>query len=290
VRVRIRNGPAVAHYPPGATLGPRVLPCFEYVWMLTGRAEWRYASDGGDPAGAQPLTLQPGMLLLTRPGLREHYSWDPSRSCVHAYVTFYIDEPGPLGPPDGWPTIRWHSEGDPLAALCRYLLWLGGADSGRTLDVLGWLVDLFVNGPFAGDGQATLPEHIVPLVDHLRAIWRDGVMRPPSLHDMASAAHVSPGHLARLFRGRYGIGPVSAIELIRLARAAILLERSNLTVGAISQACGFVNPFHFSRRFSLAYGLPPRAYRASRPLAPLEPVRRAGLLTLAQPLLGDEAL
>jgi transcriptional regulator GlxA family with amidase domain len=113
-------------------------------------------------------------------------------------------------------------------------------------------------------------------------------MRPLSLEDMASAAHVSSGHLARIFRRRFGIGPVRAVELIRLARAAILLQRSNLTVGAIAQACGFANPFHFSRRFSIAYGLPPRAYRSSRSGEPLEPVRRAGLLTLAQPLLGDE--
>lgn len=290
--MRIRNGPAVAHYPPGATLGPRELPCFEYVWMLSGHAEWRCACDGTDPIAAQPLALQPGMLLLSRPGLQEHYSWDANRSCVHAYVSFYLDDAGSLGPSDGWPTIRRFSAGDPLAALCRYLLWLGGTDSARgparTRDVLGWLVDLYVNGPFAGDAGATLPERIVPLVEQLCAIWRGGVMRPLSLHDMASAARVSPGHLARLFRGRYGIGPVSAIELIRLARAAILLERSNLTVGAISEACGFANPFHFSRRFRVAYGVPPRVYRAARPGEPLDPVRRAGLLGLAQPLLGDE--
>jgi AraC-like DNA-binding protein len=241
---------------------------------------------------APPLGLEPGMLLLTRPGLREHYSWDRDRPCVHAYVTFYVDGAAALGAPDGWPSIRRLTAGDPLEALCRYLLWLGGTEapgaSERTVDVLGWLLDLFLDGPFAIDAGGALPAHLRPLVDHLRAAWRDGRMQPPGVAEMAAAAKVSPGHLARIFRRRFGIGPVAAVEAVRLARAAMLLQRSNLSVGAIAEACGFANPFHFSRRFRAAYGQPPRAYRDLRPEEPLEPVRRAGLLAFAQPLLGED--
>ncbi|GAA3774177.1 hypothetical protein GCM10022225_72380 [Plantactinospora mayteni] len=292
VRVRIRNGPAVAHYPPGATLGPRVLPCFEFVWMLAGRASWQYSEAGGDPSATREHTLAPGKLLLSRPGLRERYAWDPDQPCVHAYVTFYLDESGPLGTPTRWPLIRPLSAADPLPALCRYLLWLGGTDvdgaPARTPEVLGWLLELFVNGPVADAADAALPEHLVRLADHLRATWRGGPALALRLDEMASAARVSPGHLARIFRQEFGLGPVGAVELIRLARAAILLERSNLSVGAISEACGFVNPFHFSRRFRSAYGTAPRGYRTSRPLDPLDPVRRAGLLALAQRLLVED--
>ena len=291
VAVRVRNGPAVAQYPPGAALGPRVLPCFEFVWMLTGRASWQYSLEDTEP---ETVALQPGVLALSRPGFREHYVWDPDHACAHGYVSFYVDESGPLGSPDSWPAVRELS--DPLAALCRYLVWLSGTDSpaapARTLDVLGWLLDLYVNGPVADEEDDAVPEHIVRLIDHLRVTWHDGPAdrgtRPLSLDEMAAAARVSPGHLARIFRQRFGTGPVAAVELIRLAHAAILLQRSNLTVGAIAGVCGFVNPFHFSRRFRTAYGLSPRAYRMSRPLDPLEPVRRAGLLPLARRLLVED--
>ncbi|MEV0720557.1 helix-turn-helix transcriptional regulator [Asanoa sp. NPDC050611] len=277
LRVRVRNGPAVAHYPPGATLGPRVLPCFEFVWMLTGRASWRRTGD--DPVTHE---LRPGQLLLTRPGVREHYTWDPDRPCTHAYVTFYVDDPGPLGPPEAWPLVRDLAT-DPLPALCRYLLRTGEP---RTAQVLAWLLDLFVAGPLP-DPADDLPEHVDRLVDHLRAAWSDGVCRPLELAELAAAAHVSPGHLARLFRERYGRGPVGAVELVRLARAAVLLERSNLSVAAVAAACGFVNAFHFSRRFRQAYGCAPRDYRADRPADPLDPVRRAGLFPVARRLLAD---
>ncbi|GIH15116.1 helix-turn-helix transcriptional regulator [Rugosimonospora africana] len=295
--IRVRNGPAVAHYPPGATLGPRVLPGYEYVWMLRGNATWRYAPDGGDPMSAPPLGLEPGMLLLARPGPREHYAWDRDRPCVHGYVSFYVDDVAWVDgaaprAPEGWPLIRRFSAGDPIEALCRYLLWLGGTDAPgaaeRTVDVLGWLLDLFVNGPVAADAGDALPAHLRPLVDYLRAAWRDGRMRPPGMAELAAAANVSPGHLARIFRQRFGTGPVAAVEAVRLARAAMLLQRSNISVGAIAEVCGFANPFHFSRRFRAAYGLPPRAYRQLRPEEPLEPVRRAGLLPLARPLLGED--
>ncbi|GHE79311.1 hypothetical protein GCM10017786_06430 [Amycolatopsis deserti] len=282
--IRVRNGPAVAHYPPGATLGPRVLPCFEFVWMLRGRAGW-----SGGPA---THALEPGVLLLARPGVPESYTWDPDRPCAHGFVTFYLDEPGALGsPPREWPSIRRFTAGDPVGALCRYLLRLAGTDDerapARIADVLGWLTDLFVHGPLTGE-DTPLPGHLAPLADHLRRSWRDGPARPPALAEMAAAAGVSPGHLARIFRRRYGAGPVGAVELIRLARAAILLQRSNLTVSAIAEACGFVNPFHFSRRFRATYGVPPREYRAAPPVEPLAPIRRAGLLDLARPLLGED--
>ncbi|GAA5179294.1 hypothetical protein GCM10023322_08860 [Rugosimonospora acidiphila] len=288
IRARLRNGPAVAHYPPGATLGPRVLPCFEFVWMLRGQASHEYDDDSGRHAH----TIAPGQLLLSRPTAREHYAWDRDRGCVHAYVTFYLDDPGPLDAPGGWPTVRQLSTADPMAALCRYLLWLGGTDAPRAParidEVLGWLLDLFVDGPVTDLDDAPLPEHILRLADHVRAVWTTDGTRALRLDELASAARVSAGHLTRMFRQRFGPGPVGAVELIRLARAAILLQRSNLNIGEVSDACGFANPFHFSRRFRAAYGVAPRGYRADRLRDPLDPVRRSGLLPLARRLLVED--
>jgi AraC family transcriptional regulator len=292
--VVVRTGPEVAHYPPGATFGPRTLIDYEFVWLLAGSARW--ACDEPSRTPAEPPTrlhLRPGTLLLARPGMRDRFTWDPTRASLHAFVHFRVDEAdiATLGPPETWPISRALTPGDPLAALCRYSLWLGrGApypgQNDRTADVLGFLLDLFVRGPVpADDAGDPIHPHLARLADHIRTTWRDGGTKPLALAEMATAAGISTGHLSRLFRAEYAVGPVAAIEMVRLARRATLLQRSNLAVGAVASACGFANPFHFSRRFRAVYGVPPRTYRTDRgsddPLAPLTP---AGLLPLAHRL------
>jgi AraC-like DNA-binding protein len=107
-----------------------------------------------------------------------------------------------------------------------------------------------------------------------------------SVPELAAAANLSAGHLHRLFRQRYACGPAYALDLVRLARAATALLRTNATIAEIASDCGYSNPYHFSRRFSLAYGQPPGTFRRRRQLSdPLAPVRAAGLLAVARRLL-----
>ena len=229
---------------------------------------------------------------MSRPGFREHYFWDPDHACAHAYVSFYVDESGPLGASEGWPLIRDLS--DPLAALCRYLLWLGGTDTTAARGAYAstcWAGSSTCSstGPARPTRQTTCCPNTScgSSTTCARPGARAGAGAAASKR-WPSAARVSPGHLARMFRQTFGLGPVGAVELIRLARAAILLQRSNLSVGAVSEVVGFANPFHFSRRFRAAYGTAPRTYRTARPQDPLDPVRRAGLLALAQRLLVED--
>ena len=284
----LRTGPEIAQYPPRTTFGPRTLVDFEFVWLLRGSARW--------DCDEHHLDLRPGTLLLARPGMRDHFRWDPDRTSTHAYVHFRVPDTGELGAPDDWPLTRSLSPADPMAALCGYALWLGSGTPrpgpSRTAHVLTWLLDLFVRGPVPGDveGHTVLSPHLVRLADHVAATWRSGPARPLPLAELADAVGVSPGHLSRVFRAEYAVGPVAAVELVRLARAATLLQRSNLTVGAVATACGFANPFHFSRRFRATYGVPPRTYRRTQAADdPLAPVARAGLLALAHRLLVENA-
>ena len=83
-------------------------------------------------------------------------------------------------------------------------------------------------------------------------------------------------------RQNYGCGPAHALELVRLSRAAMIVQRSNATLAEIARASGFANPYHLSRRFRAAYGVPPGRYRRDQPTAdPQAPVRDAGLHQVA---------
>jgi AraC family transcriptional regulator len=275
------TGGGVAVYPPAATFGPRRLVDFEFVWLLQGAAEWCYEQ------GAS-VSLTPGSLLLARPGMLDSFSWHRTRSTRHAYLHFRLDGQLPRLPdPALWPLVRTLPDDDPLRPLLRYLLDLSeGRFRGQEQtmqEILGLLLTLFVVGPLPDRGSDLPPPHLDALLEHVRRAWAPPApTRALPLGELAAGACISAGYLSRLFRRHYGTGPVAAFELLRLARAATLLTRSNLSVAAVAEDCGFVNPYHFSRRFHRNYGQPPGRYRrAAIRLEPTEPLAQAGLLALS---------
>ncbi|TMR16953.1 helix-turn-helix domain-containing protein, partial [Nonomuraea zeae] len=85
---------------------------------------------------------------------------------------------------------------------------------------------------------------------------------PHSVASLARAVALSPSRFAHLFAEETGQTPMQAVRQARVRHAASLLEVTDLDVGQVAAASGFVSPFHFSRAFKKEYGLPPRDYRA----------------------------
>jgi AraC-like DNA-binding protein len=202
-------------------------------------------------------------------------------------VHFRIDDSGRLAGRE-WPLTRDLAGSPVLSGICSYLLDLAahGTDESRTRtkELVAVLLDLFVTGPL-DDARPALSGHVVTAVEAVRQIWRRDGIRLVAAAELADATGVSPGHLFRLFRAEYGCGPAYALELVRLARAAVALQRSNATLAEIAGSCGFANPYHFSRRFASAYGFPPGAFRGREPVGdPLAPLRTAGLLRIGHAL------
>src|SRR4051794_36359740 len=82
-----------------------------------------------------------------------------------------------------------------------------------------------------------------------------------TLRDVAAEVGLSGGHLTTVVRQRTGRTVVDWILERRLAAARGLLLSSDLTVEAVAQRAGFEDPAYFSRRFRLAHGCPPGAWR-----------------------------
>ena len=142
----------VADFQPGAAYGPRLLPDFELVWLLHGSAVW--TSQTLDRTGAviaeERRLLQPGTLALARPGTRDSYAWDTTRTSQHAYVHFKVTDPGRLADSATWPTSREMSESPLQEGLCSYLLELSVEVSVwgrcRSDEMVALLLDVFVGG------------------------------------------------------------------------------------------------------------------------------------------------
>jgi AraC family transcriptional regulator len=81
------------------------------------------------------------------------------------------------------------------------------------------------------------------------------------LEEIASAAHLSPFHFARLFKKLTGATPHAYLASLRAARARTLLAETDLSITEIGARVGYMSSSHFAKAFRQSVGLSPRAFR-----------------------------
>ena len=256
--VHVSGVPNVATYPPGATFGPRDATSWEFVWLLEGCATYRFQGK----SGRGELELSPGQLLLCRPDERDWFEWDKTARTRHGFFHFAL-EPNIQNTSD-WPRVRFMGEDDLFSPLARHLLTWGESGDTSQRDLAASLfLTAFVSGQSSlGDVPLQrFPEPVERALSWLFARLEDDATIPVALDALARAAFVSPEHLCRLFKTSTNYSPLEVVRLARLDRAALLLSRTNFSVGEIAHLTGFASPFHFSRAFKEAYGSSPRELR-----------------------------
>ncbi len=82
------------------------------------------------------------------------------------------------------------------------------------------------------------------------------------LNDIARACGVSRQHLLKLCRAAGTPTPMKQLYAKRLEVAEDLLLHTGFSVAEIAEQCGFVNQFHFSRRFKQGTGSSPLSWRS----------------------------
>lgn len=84
-----------------------------------------------------------------------------------------------------------------------------------------------------------------------------------TLAEIAAVVHLSPYHLARLFKQTTGQSLHQYVLNQRLTLGKQLLETSDVTVSGIAAQLGFTDHSHFSQQFKRYFGYPPS--KISRP-------------------------
>ncbi|WP_327092229.1 helix-turn-helix domain-containing protein [Nonomuraea sp. NBC_01738] len=158
---------------------------------------------------------------------------------------------------------RWSGHGappqpDPLAAAHPAI---AEAPVAREL-VLGAVEEVLV---LASAAAPAAEESADPRVRQAQAFIAAEPGAPHTVETLAKAVALSPSRFAHLFAAQTGRTPMRAVREARLRYAAQLLEVTDLDIGQVAAAAGFVSPFHFSRTFSRHYGLAPREFRARLP-------------------------
>lgn len=82
-----------------------------------------------------------------------------------------------------------------------------------------------------------------------------------SVEDIARICGLNRSYFSKIFHQTIGKPPQEFLLHYRMAKASELLNLTQLTVGDIGNAVGYLNPLHFSRAFKNVYGVSPRTWR-----------------------------
>lgn len=130
------------------------------------------------------------------------------------------------------------------------------------LAALGLLATAGAPAP-EGDALLARAAGLAPLADWVRA-------RLGTRITVADLVHVAGGSRSRLharFQRDLGLAPLAWVREMRLQAARDRLLATDEPVAAVGEACGFPDPFHFSRTVRARFGLAPRALRERGRLA-----------------------
>jgi len=123
-----------------------------------------------------------------------------------------------------------------------------------------------------GTGLIGAKENLDPIVAQALPIIEREATQGLDPEALAERLHTGYSTLRRRFKAATGYAVKEYILRVQLRRAKELLAFSTDTVEAIAPACGFADPFYFSRLFKEREGVPPSVFRERRMLPPSEPV------------------
>ncbi len=99
------------------------------------------------------------------------------------------------------------------------------------------------------------------VIDQLLATIKSRLDHWWTIKELADLANLSDDQLRRRFVERTGLLPKTYIEQLKMRKAAELLLAGELKQQEIARRLGYLDKFHFSRRFKAAIGVAPSEYR-----------------------------
>ncbi len=114
---------------------------------------------------------------------------------------------------------------------------------------------------FPADGRKERQTESAVLVNRTGQYIAAHFAEPLTLARMGADLHISPYHLAHVFKAVTGFSPMQYIIRRRMGEAQNLLISTDFSAAQIAAMVGYDSASHFSGIFRKVVGLPPAAYR-----------------------------
>jgi AraC-like DNA-binding protein len=228
----------------------RVYPMYALVLLLEGGGRYR------DRRGTD-RRLRAGDWVVVFPDLPHQYGPEPGDVWDEIFIAF-----------EGAAFEGWRAHGfdaaHPVWPLADQEKW-----ARRFSEILGMpsatmseacALASAVHGLIA-DALAARPEQAADWLESARQALGGG-SGAPSLVEIAAAAGMGYETFRKAFKAATGESPARYRRRQRLAQAALMMRRADLSLEMIAGALGFCDAFHLSKAFKACHGLSPAAYRA----------------------------
>ena len=257
------------------SLGPqgwRTLNAFALVFTVSGHAVY-------EEPGREPQPLEPGCVLLLRPGVSHTYG---PRDSVHQWHEYYVVFDGLVF--DLWRRQGMWPNDEPCKALGDVGQWLPRFEAVTgpiEHDNLGLAQAYEVSNDITGDARALVevcrlqtllaailtvsPPSVTPkFQQQIRQACRQLENDHTQTLDLMMLAR-SLGVSYEVFRKRFtqvvGMPPGRYRAARLMDQACARMRASDSSDKEIAESLGFCDPFHFSRRFKHIVGCSPREFR-----------------------------
>jgi AraC-like DNA-binding protein len=259
--LRVRRGPVVfgnVLYQPKGICGPRVQRDYQLVVIHTGSLQLHLDNE--------IIVVQEDHAVLLGPGHREHFLFAADTQTYHSWCAVE-----PKFVPLALRRKLQHFRGPvPFLGRMAMLLELGKNASVSATDrddelengcYLYLALALMADVAMAARKGRVVENYAEAVLSRMEQFIARQYAKPLVLADIATASGVSPQHLLKLCRLNGKPTPTQRLYKKRLESAADLLLNTGSPIGEIASRCGFVNIYHFSRKFKEAYRRSPLIWR-----------------------------
>jgi AraC-like DNA-binding protein len=241
-------------YAPNGHCGPRIQADYQLVVLLSGRLLVQIDDESHE--------LEPGEGILQQPGRHEFYRFSDKGKSVHTWCSVRTD----LFTAQERKYLKRTSGVHVVPASVHILLNEGIGLPERENEGLNWAMRSLARAcilRFAAGAmkhsQTEPPPH--PALERALEIISQHHAEIGSAEDLARRCGISTARLRQLFRQAGRESPSAMIWRFKAEHAIHLIRSTGLTLGEVSDQCGYANAFHLSRSVKQHTGCSPRTVR-----------------------------